>query len=43
MCLGPTLLDGRPTVLLLSDSQGGYGKVFWHLRDRLRIIVLDKE
>ena len=43
MCLGPTLLDGRPTVLLLSDSQGGYGKAFWHLRDRLRIIVLDKE
>ena len=43
MCLGPTLSDGRPTVFLLSDSQGGYGKAFWHLRDRLRIIVLDKD
>lgn len=40
MCLGPVLPDGRQTVLLVSDSQGGYGRLLWHLRDRLMIIVL---
>lgn len=41
MCLGPVLCDGRRTLLLISDSQGGYGKSIWHLRDRLKVIVLE--
>lgn len=40
MCLGPRLTDGRQTVLLISDSQGGYGRGPWHLRDYLRVFVL---
>lgn len=41
LCLGPCLQDGRLTLLMLSDSQCGYGKGPWHLRDRLRVVVLD--
>ena len=41
MCFGPTLRDGRRTLLLVSDAQGGYGKAFWHLRDRLKVIILE--
>ncbi len=43
MCLGPRLRDGRPTLLLVADSQGGYGRALWHLRDRLKVILLDHE
>lgn len=39
LCPGPTLADGRRTVLLLSDSQAGYGKALWHLKDRIRVLV----
>ena len=38
MCLGPVLADGRQTLLLLSDSQAGMGRLFWHLRDRLMVV-----
>ena len=38
MCLGPVLPDGRQTILLLSDSQAGMGRLFWHLRDRLMVV-----
>lgn len=41
MCLGPTLTDGRQTVLLISDSQAGYGRGPWHLKDWLKIITLN--
>lgn len=40
MCLGPRLQDGRQTVLLVSDSQAGYGAALWHLKDYLRVVVL---
>jgi len=40
MCLGPTLPDGRQTLLLISDAEGGYGRAFWHLRDRIKVILL---
>lgn len=40
MCLGPILLDGTQTLLLLSDSQAGIGKAFWHLKDYVNIIRL---
>lgn len=42
LCLGPRLLDGRLTLLMLTDSQCGYGRGPWHLRDRLRVVVLDR-
>jgi hypothetical protein len=40
MCLGRTLADGRHTLLLVNDSQGGYGKGPVHLKDYLRVMVL---
>lgn len=40
MCLGPVLEDGRQTLLLISDSQGGMGKGRWHLHDWLKVITL---
>ncbi len=43
MCLGPKLADGRQTVLLVADSQGGYGRALWHLRDKLRLLILEPE
>lgn len=43
ICLGPKLKDGRQTLLLISDAQGGYGKALWHLRDRLEVFVMESE
>lgn len=40
MCLGIRLLDGRRTLLLLNDSQGGYGRGPIRLKDYLRVLVL---
>lgn len=40
MCLGPTLPDGTQTLILICDSQDRYGNSFYHLKDRLRIILL---
>ena len=40
MCLGRTLTDGRRTLLMISDSQGGYGKGPVHLKDYIKVIVL---
>lgn len=40
MCLGEKLADGRQTLLLISDSQGGYGKGPIHLQDFIKVIVL---
>lgn len=40
MCLGQPLPDGRQTLLLIADSQGGYGRGPWHLKDRLHVLVL---
>jgi hypothetical protein len=41
MCLGPKLDDGRQTIILISDSQGGYGNVIYRLRDWIKVIILD--
>ena len=41
MCLGPKLKDGRQTILLISDSQGGYGNSMFHLKDYIKVIILD--
>lgn len=40
MCLGRKLNDGRQTLLLISDSQGGYGKGPIHLKDYIRVLIL---
>lgn len=41
LCLGPVMQDGRQSVLLLCDAQSGYGRAFWHLRDRIKVLLLD--
>ena len=40
MCLGTKLSDGRQTLLLVSDSQGGYGKGPFTLKDFIKVIIL---
>lgn len=40
MCLGARLSDGRQTLLLVSDSQGGYSKGPFSLRDFIKVIFL---
>lgn len=41
MCLGPKLKDGRQTILFISDSQAGFGNSFFHLKDYLRVGILE--
>ena len=41
MCLGPMLEDGRPTLLLINDSQGGVRNGPFRLKDYLKVIILD--
>ena len=41
MCLGAKLKDGRQTILLISDSQGGYGNSLFHLKDYIRVGVIN--
>lgn len=40
MCLGARLADGRQTLLLISDSQGGAGKGPIHLKDYIKVLIL---
>ena len=40
MCLGPILKDGRQTLILISDSQGGMGNRLFHLKDYIKVIIL---
>ena len=40
-CLGRQLSDGRQTILCISDAQGGAGRWGVHLRDYIRVVVLD--
>lgn len=40
MCLGQVLADGTQTLLLVSDSQAGFGKGKWHLKDYLKVIEI---
>ncbi len=41
MCLGAKLRDGRQTILLISDSQGGYGNSLFHLKDYIRVGIVE--
>lgn len=40
MCPGPRLRNGRQTLILISDSQGGMGNKLYHLKDYVRLIEL---
>lgn len=40
MCPGPMMHDGRSTLLLVADSQGGYGNSLYRLRDYIRLVIL---
>ena len=40
MCLGRVLYDGRQTLLLISDSQGGFGVGPVSLKDYIRVLIL---
>lgn len=41
MCLGPELPDGKQIILLVSDSQNRAGNAFFHLKDYIRVIVVN--
>lgn len=41
MCLGPKLKDGRQTILLIADSQNGYGNALFRLKDYIRVGIID--
>lgn len=43
MCLGPRLTNGRQTVLLIADSQNGKGNRLYHVKDHMRVIVLNSD
>ena len=40
MCLGPTLDDGRQTIILINDSQNRMGNLLYRLKDYLKVIIL---
>ena len=40
MCLGPTLDDGRQTIILINDSQNRMGNWLFRLKDYLKLIIL---
>lgn len=42
MCLGIKLADGSQTILLINDSQGGYGNKLIHLKDYIRVGIIPK-
>lgn len=41
MCLGPKLNDGRQTLILIADSQNGMGNWMYHIKDHLRVVILN--
>lgn len=41
MCLGPPLADGRRTLILVADSQNRMGKALFHLKDYIRVAILN--
>ena len=43
MCLGPRLADGRQTLLLVADSQNRAGNSLFHLKDYIKVLVVDNK
>lgn len=40
LAMGIRLKDGRQTLLLLNDSQARLGRLAWHLKDFLQVVIL---
>ncbi len=41
MCYGAKLKDGRQTILIISDAQNGAGNAVFHLKDYIRVGILN--
>ncbi len=41
MCLGRRLADGRQTVLLINDSQAALGRRVIHLKDYIKVLIVE--
>lgn len=41
MCKGITLDDGRQTIILINDSQNRAGNALLHLRDYLKVLIIE--
>lgn len=41
MCMGPTLPDGRQTLLLVADSQNRMGNSLFRLKDYIRVAIVN--
>lgn len=41
MCLGPKLKDGRQTLLLINDSQAGFGNSLFKLKDYIKVLIFE--
>lgn len=41
MCLAPPLPDGRIPLVVVSDSQNRYGNSLYHLKDCIRVVLLE--
>ncbi len=41
MCLGRRLSDGRQTVLLINDSQAAVGRRVVHLKDYIKVLIVE--
>ncbi len=41
MCLGQKLIDGKQTILLIADSQGGRGNFLVRLQDYIRVGIMN--
>lgn len=41
MCLAPALPDGRLPLLVVCDSQNRYGNSLFHLKDNIRVVLLE--
>ena len=43
MCLGPRLLDGRQTLLLINDTQEGMTRHGIRLKEHIKVLILESE
>ena len=43
ICLGAKIADGRQTLIMVSDSQGGYRKGPVLLKDWIKVVILPDE
>lgn len=41
MCLGPKLEGNRQSIILVADSQNRAGNAFYHLKDYIKVLILE--